>query len=168
MKLGNVNATQAFLGDESTWSAVQVELIDVHAMWGGRRISVAGTRQVVMQLVQPGMRERRYELELSAAAWRHLLGVFIEHDFVTIEPPERPGIPDEARPQITLVNAVQDRWSVAKWAGVSEGRFEAVYRVLIELERLTQQLEPVYEGPYRLGVVEFGLRRGQSAPNAGA
>jgi hypothetical protein len=87
---------------------------------------------------------------------------------VTIRPPERLGIPDEARPRITLVNAVRDRRSVAKWAGVSDGRFEAVYRAMIELERLSQQLEPVYEGPYSFGAAEFGLGRGQSAPNPGA
>lgn len=168
MKLENANATQVFLGDESRWSSARVELHDVQGLWGGRRIYIAGTGQVVVQRVLPGMRERRYALELSAAAWTQLLRTFIEKDFVTIRPPERPGIPDEARPQITLVNAAKEQRSVAKWAGVSEGRFEAVYRALLEVERLTEQLKPVYEGPYNAGAAEFGLSRGPSAPDRGA
>lgn len=43
------NRTQAFLGDESTWSAARVELSDVQWLWGGRRIFVPGTGYIVVQ-----------------------------------------------------------------------------------------------------------------------
>jgi hypothetical protein len=143
-----VNATRSFLDDESTWPAVHVELNDIQGLWGGRRISVAGTRHVVVQLVQPGLLERRYEFELNPAVWMQLLEVLIEKDFATIQPAERLGIPDEARPRITVVNAAKDQRSVAQWAGVKDERFDAVYQALRQLERLTDRLEPVYEGPY--------------------
>jgi hypothetical protein len=117
-------------------------------LWGGRRISISGTRQVVVQLVQPGQLESRYEFELPRAAWTQLLEVFIEQDFVTIQPPERAGIPDEARPRITLTNAVRDQRSVSKWSGMKDERFDAVYQAMLQIEKLTTPLEPVYQGRY--------------------
>ena len=147
MKMEYDNATQNFLGGESLWSDARVELNDVQGLWGGLNISVAGTRRAVVQRVLPGMMELRYEFELDAAAWRRLLEVLVANDFVTIRPAERPGIPDEARPRITLVNAANDRRSVAKWAGVEDARFEAVYRALMQVESLTGSLEPVRVEP---------------------
>ena len=146
--MDDVNATQFFLGDESMWSAVHVELDDIQGLWGGRRIAVIGTRQVVVQRVQLGMQERRYVFELGPAAWMQLLQVIVENDFVTIQPMERSGIPDEARPCITVENAAKEERSVAKWAGVNDERFDALYQALLKMETLTEALEPVYEGPY--------------------
>ncbi len=70
--------------------------------------------------------------------WQQLIQVLIENDFVTINPIERPGIPDEGRPRITLVNAAGDQCVVAKWAGVEDVRFNAVYTALMRLKSLIQ------------------------------
>jgi len=145
------NATRAFLGDEAHWSAARVELYDVQGLWGGRRISVAGPKQVVVRRVLTGRLERRYEFDLNADEWKRLLDSFVEYDFVTIKPMERPGIPDEARPTITLVNVGGEKCVVAKWAGVKDERFDAVYSAMMRLEAFTAHLEPVYSGPYDLG-----------------
>jgi hypothetical protein len=151
MKMKQVNATRAFLGDEPQWSVARVELYDVEGLWGGRRIYAEGSQRLVVQLVQPGRLERRYELSLGDGELKQLLDVFVENDFLTIKPFERPGIPDEARPRIALENAAGDKWVVAKWAGVRDRRFEAVYSALTQLERLTTDLAPVYTGPYTFG-----------------
>jgi hypothetical protein len=142
------NATRAFLGSETQWAAARVELSDVQGLWGGRRIQAAGSGQVIVQLVQPGMIERRYQFALDAGEWKRLLDLLVEKDFLTIRPIERPGIPDESRPCITLVNAQGNQWAVAKWAGVKEERFHSVYAALRSLETFTPHLEPVYSGPY--------------------
>ena len=63
----------------------------------------------------------------------------------------RPGIPDEARPSITLVNAAGDKRVVAKWAGVKNERFDTVYSAMARLETFTTHLEPVSTGPYGFG-----------------
>lgn len=160
----NANATRAFLGEESKWSAVQIELNDIQGLWGGRKIYIKGTGHALVQLVRPGMQERRYELALSVTAWTQLVHTFIEKDFVAIVPPERAGIPDEARPQITIVNPAREQRTVSKWDGVKEERFDAIYRMLVGLETLTEQLKPVYEGSYSPDTMEFGLSRGPRAP----
>lgn len=141
------SATQTFLGDEPGRSAVRVELSDVQGLWGGRRIA-AERGKAVLRLIGRGMSERRFEITLPQAEWDKLLDAFIVNDFLTIEPADRMGIPDEARPRITLVNTVGERHSVEKWAGVKDARFEAVYAAITGLERLTQGIEPVYSGSY--------------------
>src|SRR5258707_13896197 len=146
------NATRTFLGDESRWSTASIELYDIQALWGGLRLYVAGPGRVIAQRVLPGKVERRYEFELGAGEWKRLLDLFIENDFLTIKPLERPGIPDEARPSITLVNARGDKRLVAKWAGVNDERFDSLYSALTRLETFTTQLEPVYNGPYQSGI----------------
>jgi hypothetical protein len=144
-----VNATQVFLGDASQSGNARIELNDVQGLWGGRNISVAGSRRAIVQRVQPGLIERRYEFELDAATWTRLLEVLVATDFLTIRPAERPGIPDEPRPCVTIVNAQGERRSVAKWAGVEDVRFDGVYRTLLQLASLTEMLEPVHVEPYR-------------------
>lgn len=142
-----LNATQVFLGDEARWAGGRVELDDVQGLWGGRRIAVAGPGWAVVERVQPGMAAWRHEVALGPAAWMALLRVFVENDFATIAPAERPGIPDEARPRITLANAAREERTVSKWAGVADARFEAVYEALLQIERLAERLEPVAQGP---------------------
>jgi hypothetical protein len=144
------NATQDFLGSETQRFAARIELYDVQGLWGGRRIAVEGATRLVVQLIQTGMHERRYEFAPDEAEIKLLLDLFVENDFLTIQPAERPGIPDEARPKITLVNAAGDKWAVAKWAGVQDGRFDALYRALLRFEKLTEEMDPVYTGRYKL------------------
>jgi hypothetical protein len=144
------NATQDFLGSETQRSAARIELYDVQGLWGGRRIAVEGATRVVVQLIQTAMHERRYEFAPDEAEIKLLLDLFVENDFLTIQPAERPGIPDEARPRITLVNAAGDKWAVAKWARVPDGRFDALYRALLRFEKVTETMDPVYTGPYTL------------------
>ena len=146
-----VNATQHFLGNESQWPAARIELVDVQGLWGGRRILVQGAKRVVVQLVEPTMRERRYEFALQPDELQRLLELFVENDFLTIRPSERAGIPDEARPSIRLVNEGGDEWTVAKWAGIADERFDVLYEALLRLEALAQKGEPVYRGPSALG-----------------
>jgi hypothetical protein len=144
-----LTSTQVFLGDETYWPAVSIELIDVQGLWGGRRIRVTDGGQMVVQIVQPGMIEQRYELRLSPSDFQQLLRVLIENDFLTLHPADRPGIPDEARPAITVINAAGEKWMVAKWAGVKDERFSAIYAEFLRLEALTKSLQPVYRGPFQ-------------------
>lgn len=148
----DLNATQAFLSDESQWPTVQIELNDVQPLWGGSHILVEGNRHVVVRIVERGLQERRYEFEISDSAWRQLLDALIGHDFVTIHPADRPGIPDEARPTITLTNANGEQHSVAKWAGAKDPRFDAIYGAILSLITYTAQLKPSGRGPYRFNV----------------
>ncbi len=77
---------------------------------------------------------------LSEAETRPLFQLFIEHDFLTIAIPFRPGIPDEAHPQITLTNARGASHTVGKWARQAEARFDALARAL---RAVAERLRPV-------------------------
>ena|SRR5258708_1729519 len=140
--------TSAFLGPKPHWATASIELSAIQGLWGGRNIYVAGPGRVVVKLVGSGMLERRYQFDLDAAEWTFLLAAFVEKEFLTIRPPERAGLPDEARPRISLVNAGGERHSVSKWAHVRDERFEGLYSRLIHLDKLALQLKPVYMGPY--------------------
>jgi len=144
------NSTQIFLGDETLWLAALIELYDVQGLWGGRRIRVRGDGQLIVQIIGHGLIEQRYELTLSPSDFQQLLKALIDNDFVTLRPEERPGIPDEARPTITVINAAGEKHSVGKWAGVKDERFAAIYAAFLRLEAMTQSIGPVYRGPFRL------------------
>lgn len=142
------NATLIFLGNEAARDAARIELYDVQGMWGGRKIT-ATRGKVVVQIVGRGMSERRFQIEPGEDGWERLLDALSENDFLTIQPEDRPGIPDEAHPTITVTNGVGETHTIAKWAGVEDERFEAIYEALKELERMTEKMEPVYIGPFR-------------------
>jgi hypothetical protein len=145
--MGHLNTTREFLGDETQRAAAKFELYDVQGLWGGRIIYAGSLQRAVVRLIQPGMFERRYEFA-PGDELRQILDLFVEHDFLTIQPAERPGIPDEARPRITLENAAGDKRSASKWARVKDERFDAIYRALLHLEEFTHRIDPVYSGPY--------------------
>ena len=146
-----VNSTRDFLGDETQRAAASMELYEVQGLWGGRRIYVESNKRAVVQLIQPNMLEHRYEFALEENEIKRILDLFVENDFLTIKANERPGIPDEARPRITLVNAAGEKWAVSKWAGVKDDRFDRIYQALLRIERFAQTIDPVYSGPYKFG-----------------
>ncbi len=141
------NATLEFLGEPAQRSAARLELNDVQGLWGGRRITLSAGRAVV-QLVQTGMQETRFEFAPGDGEFERLLDQFIENDFLSIQPLERPGIPDEARPTLIFWNAAGEKKAVSKWAGVKDERFDALYQSMLQYETLTHNLEPTYRGPY--------------------
>lgn len=142
------NETQTFLGSEATWSQASLELDDIQALFGGRRIITYGTGQVIIQIISPDQYEQRYELMLTSNKARRFLLSAVEQDLGTIKPAERPGRPDEARLTITLTNAEGKSLSVSKWAGVANVRFDALWKELIALEKEAVRVKPIYQGKF--------------------
>jgi hypothetical protein len=139
------NETARFLGDPSTWAGARVELADIHGLWGGCAVALAGDGQCrVIRVRLPGYPDGTVERHLGAAAARALLVQCIAHDLLTIRFPPRPFIvPDEAHPEITLVNAAGERRMVGRWANdPADPRFEAVYGALRALAQRIDQTTP--------------------------
>ncbi len=143
------DATRSFLGEPGSWPAARLELDEVQALWGGVRIRAWGSGRAEIVIVEKGLQAERYELDLGAAQGQRLLELAAQNDLLTIRPAERPGIPDEARPRLRLVNAAGQGFEVDKWAGVSDARFDAVAAGLRRLVALTRGREPVARGPFR-------------------
>jgi hypothetical protein len=130
-----VNETAAFLGAEAEWEKATIALNDIQGLWGGRAVTVTGTGGVSVEQRGPVLRSGHFTARLSESETRALLQLFVEQDFLTIAIPPRPGLPDEAHPQIALTNARGAAHAVGKWARQAEARFDALYVALNALAR---------------------------------
>ncbi len=141
------NKTAEFLGNEYSWNKASLELHDVQPLFGGVVVRLPGWShsQAFVSRIAPDGTETKYKLPLkwTNGEKQQLVRLCVEHDFLTIQPKERPGIPDEARPSLTLGNSKQESYTVAKWAGVADARFDAIYHVLLALAERTQDLQPI-------------------------
>ena len=124
------NATSEFLGTRYLRQKATIELEDVQALFGGVRLTVTGTGKVQVEQVEKGGEVQQYRLYLRSSEVEKLWQQCIEDDLLTIEPEGRLGLPDEARPAVTLRNFRGEEHVVSKWAGVEDARFESVYRAL--------------------------------------
>ena len=123
------NETARFLGADYHWSRAQIELRDAQPLMGGIRVLLPSytISHMFVTRVAPGGGETKVRLPLRWDEKKDLCALCVEHDFVTIAPQERAGLPDEARPTITLSNRQREQVAVAKWAGVRDARFDAIY-----------------------------------------
>lgn len=131
------NKTAEFLIHEYAWNKASLELRDVQPLFGGVTVRLPGWTgsEAYISQVEPGGKENKYRLRLNwiTKEKQEIIRLCIEHDFLTIQPEERPGIPDEARPSLILTNSKGESHTVAKWAGVADGRFDAIYHALLAL-----------------------------------
>ena len=112
------NETARFLGEPSGWGGARVELADLHGLWGGCRVGLAGDGTCVVTLVQqPPHRDGTYMRRLSAEEAQRVLAQCVAYDLVTIRFPTRTSVvPDETHPEISLINAAGERRTVGCWA----------------------------------------------------
>ena len=155
------NKTAEFLRQEYSWSKVQFDLDDVQPLSGGVRVRLPHwtMSQMFIRRVTAGGRETKYKLPLGWDEKKQLCRLCIQHDFLTIQPEERMGLPDEARPRITLTNSQHQSHTISKWMGVSDGRFDAIYQALRALGERTAGQRPVAErfNSWQKGLFVAGL-----------
>lgn len=125
------NQTAQFLGDNHALASIVLN--DVQALYGGHTLSVSGSGQVMAAQIKPGGQTTNGSLQLTPAQTAALFQLVIDHDFLTMRISERPGSPDEARPQITLSNTTGQQRTISKWHGVANGRFDPIYTRLLQL-----------------------------------
>lgn len=176
---GMDNKTTEFLHHPYTWKSASLELVDVQPLHGGVRVFVPGwsVGEAFVSQIAPGGKETRYRVPLK---WlenekEQLIQLCVDHDFLTIQPEERLGIPDEARPSLKLQNHKREKHIVAKWAGVQDARFEAICQAMHRIAARTEGVRPIPErfapwqkwstivllalGVLLLPLVGFGLAR---------
>lgn len=142
------NATARFLGPETGWSACHLELHDVHGLWGGTAVYVEGSGRCAVESVDRGQHERRFTLKLDPQEVTDLLRLCIASDLVGLRIKDRPGVPDEARPTIVLLEPSGRAHAVAKWSNDKVPGFDRVYAALRGLEKKTADQKPEFEGPF--------------------
>ena len=129
-------------------SLESVVLRDVHPLWGGRNVYLFGDVRLFVQLVGRGGQEARYALQVEPATVEELASLLREHHFMQIEIEERPGLPDEARPEIEVTWRSGAHKALAKWANDVHPDFDAIYARLIEFAEGVTDQTAVYVGPY--------------------
>ncbi len=141
------NKTAEFLIHEYSWNKASLELHDVQPLFGGVIVRLPGWThsQAYVSRIAPDGTETKYRLPLkwTEGEKEKIIRLCVEHDFLTMQLEERPGIPDEARPSLTLRNSKRESHTVAKWAGVADARFEAIYQALLALAKRTETLQPI-------------------------
>jgi hypothetical protein len=155
------NTTSRFLGNSFSWSKTKIELNDSHPLHGGINVYLPGwtMSQAFVIRAAPGGQETKYKMPLGWDEKKRLCQLCIDQDFLTIEPKNRPGIPDESRPSITLTNRAGEQHTVTKWAGIQDDRFDAIYDVLKQIGERTKDHKPVKERlrPYQKAAIFLGL-----------
>jgi hypothetical protein len=115
-------------------------LADVQGLSGGQAIWATHDGTAFVQLVgheagQNGLWERRYKRQLTPAQWGDVERLVAAHNLLGIKMPQRPGVPDEAHPTISLVTQSGTAVSVGKWANDKHPDFDQVYEYLLSLCR---------------------------------
>ena len=153
------NKTSKFLGRDYQWPQSQIRLGDVQPLYGGVRLWIASWGKPSVHRVAASGDVKRYRVPFSREEKLDLLQLFAEQDFLTIAPPERAGIPDEARPSITLTNHKQETHTVSKWVGVQDARFDAIYDALLAITERAKDVKPEPEqfGPFQKTLFIIGL-----------
>lgn len=133
----------------TTASVDSVSLEDVQALFGGQNIWITSNGKVIAQVVEPGLEEKRYELDLDPGQFAEVEALLAKHQFAKIEIKDRPAVPDEARPTITVVTADEKTTVVAKWANDKHPGFDAIYQQLLAIvARAKQANQVLYEGKF--------------------
>lgn len=126
----------------------EVILRDVHPLWGGRNIYLFGDGRLFVQIVARDGQETRYASQVEPAGIEELAELLRRHRFMEMEIEERPGLPDEARPEIEVTWRSGAHSAVAKWAGDAHPDFDAIYTWLLDLAEEVVVQQPIYTGPY--------------------
>jgi hypothetical protein len=106
-----------------SWSTIAYA--GIHPLWGGRSIAISSIGDCEVVDVEAGEDARRFRATLAPAALAELDALIARHHPRTIHPPLRNGVPDEGRPEITLV-AGAETFAVSKWANDRDAAFDAL------------------------------------------
>jgi hypothetical protein len=132
-----------------TAAVESVSLQDVQTLFGGQNLWLSSNGKVIAQVVEPGLKEKRYELTLASDEVAELEQLLAKHDFAKIQLKERSGRPDEARPTISVTTADEKTTEVAKWAGDAHPGFDAIYAQLMAIvDRAKKANQLLYEGKF--------------------
>jgi len=126
----------------------KVSLLDVQGLFGGRNVYVSADGVVIVQSVDRGMYERRFKGRLKPEQLLELSTALTRSGFFTLQIPDRLGVPDEARPTITVTLKSGASRSVARWANDKNAAFDVVYGLLKRFEKQHSSGSPARTGRY--------------------
>lgn len=144
----------------SKWHRFKIGLYDIQPLFGGRNIWIEGdSGHVFVQAVRSDkqdLEQKNYSFFLEKDEIDKIVKAFVEHDFLSLKDTAQIGVPDQAKPKITLEDAIGNIHSVWNWSPpvkggdqIADKRFQAIYRAILRMEtKAIETLEPVTTGPY--------------------
>lgn len=158
-RFGPMLLTVALLLTGCQKSAVELQqldrviLLDVQGLWGGQDLWISDDGQAVCRIAeapsrgQSALQESRYRFKLSGEERETLLRSVNDHRLLFIKTKDRLGVPDEARPLISVKSGAKEH-AVAKWAGDKHVDFDAIYQSLRQVCESGRKGMPVFSGAY--------------------
>lgn len=121
-------------------------LHEVQALHGGCVLWAGQDRTAIVQVIEPGLWERRYKIKLNEEQWTEIERLVGAHRFLTLEMPQRNGIPDEALAIIAVTTRDGETAKSQKWANDKHPDFDPIHDYLRGLCRAEGDL--IREGPF--------------------
>ncbi|MFC1745467.1 hypothetical protein ACFL35_15845 [Candidatus Riflebacteria bacterium] len=135
----------------------EIHLNDVQGLFGGRNIYLKNNGEFMIQIVHRGHFEDRKRGVLPQNMLDKIIRTVTEIKFESIEIKQRPGVPDEAQPQITIF--LDDKcMSRAKWANDRHTEFDIIYNLLLEVAALDIK-KVIYSGEYKYDFFPDGFKK---------
>jgi hypothetical protein len=135
-------------------SVVTTYLRDVHPLYGGQNLFLSDNGRGFCQLVSrhpgsPALFEKRYEFIWPRNSMRSLAEIMSAHSLIDIPSSMEPGLPDSARPKISVRLASGKSVDVSRWQHDNNPDFDAIYRALLEVVKSCAQTGKLFvEGRY--------------------
>lgn len=139
------NETRQFLGPEYSWRDATLALKDVQGLHGGVELWLPRWGDASVTRVGANGRAAKFKVPITRQERLGLIHLCIEQDFVTMPEDTRMGVPDEARPSITLTNRRREEHTVSRWANSRDERFEVIYQALLDIAARTEGRKPIPE-----------------------
>jgi hypothetical protein len=107
-----------------------VRLDDVQGLFGGQTLVIDATGGVFARKVAE-RKEVRYHLKLTPDELKALLEFIPTSGIYDYVENPRPGVPDEARPSLTLILPNRKQYMAEKWANTKDEHFDKLYQRLL-------------------------------------
>lgn len=126
--------------DPAPTAAIIVRLDNVQELFGGQTLVLDADGNLFARKISKG-KEQRYHLKLPPDELKTLLAFIASSGIRDYHEHERPGVPDEAQPMITLTLPNQEKLVAKKWADDKAPTFDKLY------ERLSQLVKSATKTP---------------------
>ena len=109
-----------------------IRLDDVQGLFGGQTLLLDSDGNLFVCTVRAG-EEHRYHMKLPAEELIAILAFIPTSGIAHYRERKRDGVPDEARPAITLTLPKQEKLHAEKWANDQDPHFDKLYQRLLQL-----------------------------------
>ena len=109
-----------------------IRLDDVQRLSGGQTLVLDSDRNLFVRTVRAG-KEHCYHMKLPAEELTIILAFIPTSGIAQYREHKRYGVPDEARPAITLTLPTQKKLHAEKWANDQDPHFDKLYQRLLQL-----------------------------------